>query len=168
MKGFHRVMVATDLTPTSGPAFRAAVDLAAGGAELTIVHAYQPPAVNQVDPLGSVVYGHWDASLRAAAEQRLQPLVEGARRAGVDARALLLSGPPAQVIVQAAEDNGADVLVLGTHGRKGMPRFFLGSVASRVISTAPCPVLTIRAALRPEPSSTKERLHAIRGTSASG
>ena len=167
MKSFHRVMVATDLTPTSGPAFRAAVELAEGGAELMIVHAYQPPTVNQIDPIGSVVYGQWDASLRAAAEQRLQSLVEGARRAGVDARALLLSGPPSEAITQAAEDNRADVLVLGTHGSKGIRRFFLGSVASRVISMAPCPVMTIRPGLRSQTSSTKDKMHAIRGTSVS-
>ena len=147
MKSFHRVMVATDLTPTSGPAFRTAVELAGDGAELMIVHAYQPPTVNQVDPLGSVVYEQWDASLRDAAEQRLRPLVEGARRAGVDARALVLSGPPSEAIAQAAEDNRADVLVLGTHGRRGMSRLFLGSVASQVISRASCPVMTVRAAL---------------------
>lgn len=146
MKSFHRVMIATDLTPASGPAFRAAVELAEDGAELTIVHAYRPPTVNQVDALAPALYEQWDAGLRAAAEQRLRPLVEGARREGVDARALVLSGPPSEAIAQAAQDNRADVLVLGTHGRKGMSRFFLGSVASRVISMASCPVMTVRAA----------------------
>jgi nucleotide-binding universal stress UspA family protein len=46
--------------------------------------------------------------------------------------------------VRAARSKRADVLVLGTHGRTGLPRFFLGSVAARVLATAPCPVLTVR------------------------
>ena len=144
MKGFHRVMIATDLTAASGPAFRAAVDFAGDGAELTIVHAYQPPTTTPTDALAPALYEQLDAGLRASAERRLRPLVEGARRDGVNARALVLSGPPSQAIARAAEDNHADILVLGTHGRKGVSRFFLGSVASRVVSMAPCPVMTVR------------------------
>ena len=53
-------------------------------------------------------------------------------------------GSPYEVIVRAARSKGVDVLVLGTHGRTGLPRFFLGSVATRVLATAPCPVLTVR------------------------
>jgi universal stress protein A len=53
-------------------------------------------------------------------------------------------GSPYEVIVRAARSKRVDVLVLGTHGRTGLPRFFLGSVAARVLATAPCPVLTVR------------------------
>lgn len=145
MKSFHRVMVATDLTPASGPAFRAAVEMANDGAELIIVHAYQPPNLAQVETVAPAVYEEWDRSLRADVERKLRPLVEGARRGGADARALILSGPSSVTIAQAAKDNRADLLVMGTHGRKGVSRFFIGSVASRVISSAPCPVMTVRA-----------------------
>ena len=58
----------------------------------------------------------------------------------------MLFGTPYEAIVEAALENNADLVILGTHGRKGVSRFFLGSVASRVISTAPCPVMTVRAA----------------------
>ena len=122
MKSFHRVMVATDLTPASGPAFRAAVEMAEDGAELTIVHAYQPPNVAQVEAVAPALYEKWDRGLRADVERKLRPLVEGARRAGVDARALVLSGPSSVAIAQAAKDNHADLLVMGTHGRGRVSR----------------------------------------------
>ena len=53
-------------------------------------------------------------------------------------------GGPYEVIVRAARSKCADVLVLGMHARTGLPRFFLGSVATRVLATARCPVLTVR------------------------
>jgi universal stress protein A len=55
-----------------------------------------------------------------------------------------MAGSPYEVIVRAARSKRVDVLVVGTHGRTGLPRFFLGSVAARVLATAPCPVLTVR------------------------
>jgi nucleotide-binding universal stress UspA family protein len=58
---------------------------------------------------------------------------------------LLLEGTPADRIVRAARAHHAAVIVIGTHGRTGLARVFLGSVAERVVGTAPCPVLTVRA-----------------------
>jgi nucleotide-binding universal stress UspA family protein len=72
--------------------------------------------------------------------------VEQARKEGVDARALLVTGFADEAIVAAAKQQGADLIVMGTHGRRGAARLFLGSVAARVISTAPCPVMTVRSA----------------------
>ena len=66
------------------------------------------------------------------------------REHGFAARWLLRAGAAADEIVKAAADEHADLLVMGTHGRNGLERFFLGSVADRVIRTAPCPVLTVR------------------------
>ncbi|HYV40715.1 MAG TPA: universal stress protein, partial [Thermoanaerobaculia bacterium] len=77
---------------------------------------------------------------------KLPGLVENAAKEGVKAEPLVLMGEPYEAIAGAARDTGADLVVMGTHGRKGVSRFFLGSVAARVISTAPCPVMTIRAA----------------------
>jgi nucleotide-binding universal stress UspA family protein len=70
--------------------------------------------------------------------------VAKARKAGVRARALLLEGVVADRIVRAAKGQRADVIVIGTHGRTGLARFVLGSVADRVVSQAGCPVLTVR------------------------
>jgi universal stress protein A len=85
-----------------------------------------------------------ETATRAEARKQIQALVAKAKRAGVRATALVMVGSPYEVIVRAARSKRVDVLVLGTHGRTGLPRFFLGSVAARVLATAPCPVLTVR------------------------
>ena len=145
MSTFHRIMVATDFTAASTPAFRRALELAKGdGAELIVAHAYAPPNVAQAEAVAPGVYEEWDRNLRIATEKQLDGLVENARKAGANARGLAVAGPPDEAIAETAKHNRVDLLVMGTHGRKGVSRFFLGSVASRVISTAPCPVMTVR------------------------
>jgi nucleotide-binding universal stress UspA family protein len=57
---------------------------------------------------------------------------------------VITSSSPAQSIVDYARDNQIDLIVMGTHGRGGAPAFLIGSVAERVVRTAPCPVLTVR------------------------
>jgi nucleotide-binding universal stress UspA family protein len=148
---FQRILVATDFSPASRPAFRVALDLARReGRRLTIVHV-----LPSVAPLGVEVYisarmyDEMEKSLRRWTQRRLDSLVAQARRAGVTARALLLSGAAAhEAISRAARDARADVIVIGTHGRTGLERVLVGSVAARVIGTAPCPVLTVRARKR--------------------
>ena len=147
MKPFKRILVATDLTDASTPALREAIGLATGnGTELLITHAYQPPVMTQADAVAPGVYEEWDRNLRVRVEARLEGLVTDAKSKGIAAKALVLTGAAYEAIVSAAEDHRADLVVMGTHGRQGVSRFFLGSVASRVISTSPCPVLTVRAA----------------------
>jgi nucleotide-binding universal stress UspA family protein len=143
---FHRILVATDLTKASEPAVNRAIGLArSSDAELLITHAYQPPSVVQADSFASGIYAEWDRTMRSNAEEQLRPIVEDAKRQGVKAIAIVVSGVPYDAISETAREKGADLVVMGTHGRTGVSRFFLGSVASRVISTAPCPVLTVRA-----------------------
>jgi nucleotide-binding universal stress UspA family protein len=147
MKAFHRILVATDLTAASDPALNEAIEMAKGnGTELLIAHAYQPPVLLPEQAMSSETYEEWDRDLRTDVEARLQPLLGKARDEGVSARGLVLSGVPHTAIAEAAKDSDADLIVMGTHGRKGVSRFFIGSVASRVISTAPCPVMTVGAA----------------------
>ena len=144
---FRRILLATDFSPASAPAFEQSVKLAQrDGALLLIAHAYQEHALAELSHAPARVYQEWDQKLREAVQRKLQPLVEHARKEGVEARALVLSGFPEEAIVGAAAREGADLIVMGTHGRIGAARLFLGSVASRVISTAPCPVMTVRSA----------------------
>jgi nucleotide-binding universal stress UspA family protein len=147
MKNFQRILVATDLSPASEPAVNEAIAMARGnGTQLVIAFAYQHPSAVQAEAVVPGLYEEWERSLRENARQRLEPLVAKARAEGIEARSLVLTGAPYEAIADAAGEIGADLVVMGTHGRKGVSRFFLGSVASRVISIAPCPVLTVRAA----------------------
>jgi nucleotide-binding universal stress UspA family protein len=144
---FRRILVATDFSPASRPAFRVALDLARqGDGRLAIVHV-----LPSVAPLGVEVYvtarmyEEMERSLRRWTQKRLDALVAQAKRARVNARPLLLSGAAAHVAIsRAAAQERSDVIVIGTHGRTGLERVLVGSVAARVIGTAPCPVLTVR------------------------
>jgi nucleotide-binding universal stress UspA family protein len=84
------------------------------------------------------------AASRAWARKQLDRLLARAKTARVRARAMLLEGVAHDQIVRIAKKRRADLIVIGTHGRTGVARFFLGSVAARVTATAPCPVLTVR------------------------
>ncbi len=147
MKPFKRILMATDFTHASKPAFEEALGLAKkNGSQLLIAHAYRPPNMSIADAVAGGAYDEWNENLRARVAEKLQGLVDEARQAGVLAEPLVLAGSAEEAIVDSAKQNKADLVVMGTHGRKGVSRFFLGSVASRVISTAPCPVMTVRAA----------------------
>jgi universal stress protein A len=146
MKPIRNILVATDFSPASGPAFRRALELAsANAAALWITHVVVPPV--PLSPNGFVLprmYDEMDAAIRADAVKHLRSLLTRARKAGVRGRTLLLRGAPHEALTRAARGKRADLMVVGTHGRTGMARLFVGSVASRVVASAPCPVLTVR------------------------
>jgi nucleotide-binding universal stress UspA family protein len=146
MKPLRNIMFATDFSSASRPALRRALEMAqADGAALWIVHVAAPPG--PLSPDGYVlprIYEEMDLAIRSDAQKRLRTLLGRARKLGVRARALLLKGAPHEAIARAARKHRADILIVGTHGRTGVARFFVGSVASRVVATAPCPVLTVR------------------------
>jgi nucleotide-binding universal stress UspA family protein len=148
MKPFRRILFATDFSAASRRAFEEGIRLAKEDqSELVIAHAYQPPSLLPTDMyVAPAVYDELDTRLRENAVKKLTTLHEEARREGVRARWLFLAGSPFEAIAEAARETRADLVVMGTHGRTGVARLFMGSVASRVISTAPCPVLTVRAA----------------------
>jgi nucleotide-binding universal stress UspA family protein len=141
----RRILHATDFSAASGPAFAAAVDLARRDrAQLVIVHVLLPPSPFVGDEVPSS-YLELEAMARRDAGRRLAAVVEKAANAGVRAEAKLIRGGlPADRIADAARRWGADLIVIGTHGRTGLGRVFMGSVAERVLQRAPCPVLTVR------------------------
>lgn len=142
---FQRILVATDFSPASMPALEQAVALSRdSGAELLIAHAFRdvgPPESGYAPAKG---YDQWRSDARASVERKLEPLVAEARAEGIKARLLALPGFPDEAILEAAAREDVDLIVLGTHGRRGAELFFLGSVASRVVTAAKCPVMTVR------------------------
>jgi nucleotide-binding universal stress UspA family protein len=84
------------------------------------------------------------ASTTAWVRKEMDKLLKTARAAGVKATSAIVEGSPFERIARAARARRAGLIVMGTHGRTGFSRLLLGSVASRVISTSPCPVLTVR------------------------
>jgi nucleotide-binding universal stress UspA family protein len=110
--------------------------------ELIIAHVVHAPVA---PGLPAKMRGQLRALARGEAETKLDRLVRSARAGGVRATSLVLSGVATHdSIVAAARRVRADLIVIATHGRTGLSALLLGSVAARVIATAPCPVLTVR------------------------
>jgi nucleotide-binding universal stress UspA family protein len=146
MAAVRRILFASDFSKASRKAFTTAVAMAkANRASLTIVHVIVPFA--PIVPEQYVDGQTWeliDREARRWSQQRLRALINRAKMAGVRASGLILEGDPAAQTVRAVRSTRADLLVVGTHGRTGLTRFFVGSVASRLVATASCPVVTVR------------------------
>jgi nucleotide-binding universal stress UspA family protein len=146
MTRIRRILHPSDFSRASSAAFNRAVEMAkANRAELTVLHVL-PPAVPMYGDgyLSPRQYEEIEASARAHAGKQLAALLAKARRSGVRVKGVLLDGQPYERITRAAKSQRADLVVMGTHGRTGLARFFVGSVAERVVATSPCPVMTVR------------------------
>jgi nucleotide-binding universal stress UspA family protein len=146
MTRIRRVLHPSDFSPASRAAFAKSVEMArANRAELLVVHVL-PPVMPMVGDayVSPKTYEEMEASARAFGQKQLDRLLARAKKAGVRAKGALLEGIPHDRIVRAARARRADLVVMGTHGRTGLAKFFLGSVASRVLAISPCPVLTVR------------------------
>ena len=145
MSQIRRILHPSDFSRASSPAFALAVDMAkTHGAELLVIHVLAPLAIPPEGYVPPNLYLDLEARTRAAAEKQLAALVARAQKAGVKASSRVLEGPPADRIAEAAKSGRASLIAIGTHGRTGLARFFLGSVAARMVAIAPCPVLTVR------------------------
>ena len=146
MSRIRRILHPTDFSRASTAAFKRAVEMAKGNrAELVVMHVQGPAAPIMVDGYVSPkAYEDMEAAERAYSQKHLDALVAKARKAGVRVKGLLIPGVAHERIAQAARSRKADLVVIGSHGRTGIAKLFLGSVASRVLAIAPCPVLTVR------------------------
>lgn len=140
-----KILHPTDFSECAEQARAQAIRLArALGAEIILFHvAVETPLYAEGMLAAGTVQKVYDAQ-RKWAEEALEARAAETRAAGVPARWKLTAGVPFDAIVQGAEEEGADMIVMGTHGRRGLEGLLLGSVANRVIRLAGCPVLTVR------------------------
>jgi len=142
---FTRILVATDFSAQSERAWTTARRLArALGADLTLVHVFGEGVLYSEGVLSSAHVRAVFASAREWAEKTLGEWADAGRHDGVSVETSLRTGVPHAEIVAAAREMRADLIVVGTHGRGGLDRVLLGSVAERVLRLAPCPVLAVR------------------------
>ena len=136
----RRVMLATDLSPASGPAAAQAISTAS-------VHRAQLIVLSVVDPkLLRLPSGRFLRRIdqeRAQVEAGAHEIATRARQAGIDARYLVWEGDPAEVILEAAAAEEPDVVVMGSHGRGPIGRLIMGSVSRRVSDGASCRVVVV-------------------------
>jgi nucleotide-binding universal stress UspA family protein len=139
-----KILYATDFSSASARTFEEALKIAKlTGTGLVVAHVLHfPPMV------GSAFIPNaeeTEAAMRDWCRHRLDQLAANARTAGVEAETVLKEGAVVHAgILAIAEEIGAALIVVGTHGTTGLSKMVLGSVAARVITEAECPVVTIR------------------------
>ncbi len=158
MREWKRICCPVDLAPPSRAAMEQAAELAAHfKAELTLIHVVTAsPAPPGADRTASRDLRNVGSEQHAESLARWRADAEGL--VGRPIRSFVLSGDAASEILQHVLHEGYDLLVLGTHGRKGIARLFLGSVAEGVARRAPCPVLFVRDQLAVEARDDEEEL----------
>jgi nucleotide-binding universal stress UspA family protein len=149
MKPIRKILVATDFSPQADVALQQAMNIARhAGAELVIAHAHPVTAAQstlaQTARLHSAVIDQVSQLAVADAHRQLEQLFERVTGQGVKVSTLLVDSPPPDGISQAARDVGADLVIVGSHGRTGLSRILLGSVAEKVLRASDVSVLIAR------------------------
>lgn len=138
--GFRRIVVPVDFSECSELALALAIDMARTfHARLTLLHVWSLPYTGYTAALSWPI-----EEVEASARSALAKLLERTKAAYHETDATLRNGLEASEIVAFSEEENADLVVMGTHGRTGLPRLFLGSVATAVVRLSPVPVLTYR------------------------
>lgn len=140
---FKHILVATDFSACSKRALDLGVELAEQfGAELTLVHTWEIPNLGY----GAALYfpGDMLTPIEQAAQTELNTATKALQDRLPRAKSVLRAGIAWDEIIAAAASGHADLIVLGTHGRRGVSRALLGSVAERVVRLSPVAVLTVR------------------------
>jgi nucleotide-binding universal stress UspA family protein len=137
----RHILVATDFSEPAARATSLAITLAEKfGAKLTLLHAYTLPTYGYADGL------YWPVEdLARAAREVLDAELEKVRRRVPAAEGVVVMGLPWEQILAVAKERDADLIVMGTHGRRGLARIALGSVAEKVVRLAEAPVMTVSA-----------------------
>ncbi|WP_253737925.1 universal stress protein [Halohasta salina] len=137
---YDEILFPTDGEPASQAALDHAVELAERyDAQLHVLYVVDTAAYASFDAGAETIVG----ALKEQGEAAVESTVETAEDAGVRTVSTIVSGSPHEEIVEHAASEGADLIVMGTHGRTGLDRYLLGSVTERVVRTAETPVLTV-------------------------
>ncbi len=143
----EHLMVATDFSACSKEALDQAIQLAQKmNGRLTLLHVFESPFFYPAEtPLGSYPEAYqWLQDFKQEEIKNLDALSDEIRKEGLPVETIFKEGSPSIEIIQTAKEIGADLIVMGTHGRKGLSHVVMGSVAERVAREAPCPVFIVR------------------------
>jgi nucleotide-binding universal stress UspA family protein len=141
------MVVGTDGSETASEAVRQATELAQQlGAKVHVVSAYEPISEGRLREERQQVPSdlQWMVNPREDVDQTLSAAAQGLRDAGVEVATHAREGDPADAILDVAEEENADLIVVGNKGMTGAKRFLLGSVPNKVSHHAPCSVMIIR------------------------
>jgi nucleotide-binding universal stress UspA family protein len=137
-RGYRRILVATDFSPHAESALDVALAIGHQDAPIEVIHCWQPPVLPAGLPVEPV-----RSDLERRVDQAGTALLE--RRTGTrPIRFLPVESAPSDGIRSRVEETGADLIVVGSHGRRGVRRWLLGSIAETTVRHAPCSVLVVR------------------------
>jgi nucleotide-binding universal stress UspA family protein len=140
----RRILVPLDFSEHAKRVIEWATHLAAEhGSKVILLHAYHLPVEFQQLEGAYLPQDFW-ANVKSEAQQTLSVYANEIARAGIEVEAVVREGYPATVIEEEAERQQADLIVIGTRGLSGLKHLLLGSIAKRVVQSAPCPVLTVK------------------------
>jgi nucleotide-binding universal stress UspA family protein len=143
MANIETILFATDGSAASEPASEQAIDLATQvQARLLVVSVLGASSRPSEASAEAAV-----ADSRDSLTSKAQAIVQRAKAAGTDATFLVWEGDAGEAIVAAANSENVDLIVVGSHGRSGVSRFFIGSVSDYVVRHAHCPVMVVRGGL---------------------
>jgi len=147
---YKRILVPVDGSPTSSRGLREAIGFAkAQKARLQLVHVVDVHNAVLAGLEGAAAVTDLAAALKARGRKILANAATAARKAGLACDTVLLeslTGPAAEPIVRQARKWHADLIVIGTHGRRGLKRLVMGSDAEQIVRNAPAPVMLVRQA----------------------
>ncbi|MFQ5738766.1 MAG: universal stress protein [Acidobacteriota bacterium] len=145
MLPFKKILAPTDFSQSSLKAVERAAELAAHFAsELCLVHVHAPVPAMPPDLNYGFELPVYDDGALSRAEERLREVVEKSLSPDLMVRTFVQYGDPAREITRIAEEERLDLIVIATHGLTGWRHLVFGSVAEKVLRSAPCPVLTLR------------------------
>lgn len=141
----RKILVAVDFEAPSLAALDWAIDLAAEvGAQVIILHAYEIPVIGVPDG-AFIATAELAAKVMTAAQDGLAALVDSRQGRGVELVSMLRQGAIWETIRDVADEIDANLVAVGTHGRRGLSHMLLGSIAEKTIRTARRPVVVVRA-----------------------
>jgi nucleotide-binding universal stress UspA family protein len=124
-------------------------------AHVILLHVFQSPPWAGVERNGTLphAYSRYIQDLETAVAHRMQACLARVTAAGLAGESAVVHGVPFQEILETAKRHHVDLIIMGTHGRTGLPHVLVGSVAEKVLRLAPCPVLVVRQPIRPTPTT---------------
>lgn len=142
----NKILVATDFSENASKAMETAIDLASHfEAELIVLHAFnvEIPIASPMMSGGYVLPAGFFEEIAKQARQEVEAAAKEITDRGVKATGIALDEPAGMAIIDEATRQGVDMIVMGTRGLTGLKHLALGSIADKVVRTAPCPVLTV-------------------------
>ena len=145
MKSFDTFLFANDFSENSEYAFDYALTLAKKfDAKLIIIHVINEPVDLRGFYVPHISFENLEKEIAESAEKMMEKFCRTRAKEYARLETLVISGIPNEEIIKKAEETSAGLIVLGTHGRKGLDHILFGSTAERVLRSAPCPVLSVR------------------------